>query len=540
MITTTAAIDDPQLLGRGFVGESWSTWRAVLRAAEGLPLNRHQRRAFAAVAGRDPPKRRVRELWCIAGRRSGKDSIASAIAAAASLGEYAQYLRPGERATVLCLACDRAQARIVARYIAGYFREIPLLAPLVERETDDGLELTNGVEIVVGTNSFRAVRGRTIVCVILDECAFYRDEESANPDFETYNAVLPGLVTLPGAMLVGISSPYRRSGLLFDRWRRCYGRPDDDVLVVRGPSTTFNPTLPQSIIDQALERDPEAAAAEWLAEWRSDLADFVSREVVTAATAPGRFELPPVGGVSYAAFTDPSGGSSDSMTLAIGHCEDDGRAVIDAIRERRPPFSPGDVVAEFATLLRSYSVTTVEGDRYAGEWPRERFAEHGIAYRTAEHPKSDIYRELLPLLNGGRIELLDLPRLSAQLCGLERRTARGGRDSIDHGPGGHDDLANSVAGVATSLAATAGGPVNAHGHYELMRRLAAARGVPSAIRAGGVVTTPHIGHPDIAPAVEPPTIDDLRCRHGVYPPAACRACATGRLSFPRPELRRVG
>ena len=62
-------------------------------------------------------------------------------------------------------------------------------------------------------------------------------------------------------------------------------------------------------------------------------------------------------------------------------------------------------------------------------------------------PKNDLYRELLPLLNGGRAELLDHPRLAAQLCSLERRTARGGRDSIDHPPGAHDDVANCVAGA---------------------------------------------------------------------------------------------
>jgi hypothetical protein len=30
---------------------------------------------------------------------------------------------------------------------------------------------------------------------------------------------------------------------------------------------------------------------------------------------------------------------------------------------------------------------------------------------------------------------------------LERRTARGGKDSIDHSPGQHDDVANAVAGA---------------------------------------------------------------------------------------------
>src|SRR5262245_16794000 len=39
------------------------------------------------------------------------------------------------------------------------------------------------------------------------------------------------------------------------------------------------------------------------------------------------------------------------------------------------------------------------------------------------------------LVNRGKVELLDVPPLVAQLCGLERRTARGGRDSIDHSPG---------------------------------------------------------------------------------------------------------
>jgi hypothetical protein len=450
VITASEAISDPNLLGGAFSGESWATWRAALRAAEGLPLDRQQRKAFRAVAGRDPPRRRVRELWVVAGRRAGKDSIASAIAAAAAMNDYRALLRPGERASILCLAVDRSQARIVSRYIAAYFAGNPLLAPLIERETEDAMELNNGVEIIVSTNSFRAVRGRTIVVAIFDECAFWKDESCASPDFETYNAVAPGMVTLPGAMLVGISTPYRRSGLLFDRWRRFYGQPDDDVLVVRGPSTAFNPALPPRIIDAALERDPEIAAAEWLAEWRSDLADFVSREAVDAVVVAGRYVLPPIAGVRYSAFCDPSGGSSDSMTLAIGHVEGD-RAILDCVREVRPSFSPASVVAEFSELLRSYGITTVSGDRYGGQWPTERFREHGIDYRPSDRPKNDLYLDLLPALNSGRVALLDNPRLISQLCALERRTARGGRDTIDHPAGAHDDVANSVAGVLTSL-----------------------------------------------------------------------------------------
>ena len=72
----------------------------------------------------------------------------------------------------------------------------------------------------------------------------------------------------------------------------------------------------------------------------------------------------------------------------------------------------------------------------------------------SDQAKSDIYKELLPLLNSGKIALLDHPRLIAQLCGLERRTARSGKDSIDHAPGAHDDIATTVAGALVRVEAS--------------------------------------------------------------------------------------
>jgi hypothetical protein len=123
--------------------------------------------------------------------------------------------------------------------------------------------------------------------------------------------------------------------------------------------------------------------------------------------------------------------------------------VIDAVREITPPFSPDAVTEGISSLLKVYRVTSVTGDRYGGEFPRELFRKHGIAYQCAEKTKSDLYRDLLPLLNAGRITLPRSDRLASQLVGLERRTARGtGRDSIDHGVGLHDDIANAVAGAA--------------------------------------------------------------------------------------------
>jgi hypothetical protein len=145
------------------------------------------------------------------------------------------------------------------------------------------------------------------------------------------------------------------------------------------------------------------------------------------------------------------------MTLAITHVQGN-RVIVDLVRERRAPFSPDDVVKEFAAALKSYAISRVVGDRYASEWPRERFKVHGIEYRVTDKTKSDLYLSLLPLLNSQRVELLDHKRLIAQLCGLERRTARSGKDSIDHVPGSFDDIANCIAGAAVIAAQAAARP----------------------------------------------------------------------------------
>jgi hypothetical protein len=199
-----------------------------------------------------------------------------------------------------------------------------------------------------------------------------------------------------------------------------------------------------------LERDPETNTAEYLAQFRGNIAQFVSREAVDACVSVGVRERAPVTGVQYRAFCDPSGGSSDSMTLCIGHREKD-VAIIDCVRERNSPFSPEAVVAEFADVLKVYHCRSVRGDRYAGEWPRERFAKCGIEYFNADKVKSDIYLAALSAIMSRKLDLLDNARAISQICGLERTTGRGGRDTIDHRKGAKDDLANSVLGVTHLL-----------------------------------------------------------------------------------------
>lgn len=442
------AIADPHLFAPWFrTGASWDAWRAFLAALFGLPMTEEQAAIYRARTGRKAlPDAPSEEAWLVVGRRGGKSFIMALTATyLAAFREYRQHLQPGERATVMVIAADRRQARVILRYVRGLLHNVPMLAQMVERETTEAFDLSNGVTIEVGTASFRTTRGYTYAAVLADEIAFWRTDDAAEPDYAILDAIRPGMASIPGAMLICASSPYARRGALYDAYKRHFGQ-DGAPLVWQAATREMNPRIDQAVIDRAYERDAASAGAEFGAVFRSDIEAFVSLEVVEGCIDPGVRERPRSYAVHYRAFVDPSGGSNDAMTLAIAHGEGD-TAVLDCIRERKPPFSPEAVVLEFCETLKAYGISEVTGDRYAGEWPREQFRKCGIAYRIAEKPRSELYRDLLPGLNSGKIGLLDNPTLTTQLVGLERRVSRAGRESIDHAPGGHDDVANAVAGA---------------------------------------------------------------------------------------------
>lgn len=430
-----------------FGGETMRRWRVFLRALHGLPMDADDLEIYRHHTGRsDPPTRPPREAWVVVGRRGGKSLIAGLLAVyAAAMRDYRSHLAPGETAVVMCLASDRRQAAIVRRYVGGLLRSVPMLSREIAGETRETLELRSGTTIEVRTSTHHSVRGFTAPLVIADEIAHWYTAESERSDTETVRALRPTLATIPGAQLVCISTPYARKGALWDAYSRHFGQ-DGDVLVWRGTSAEMNPTLAPSIVEEALEEDEAAARAEYLAEFRSDVEQFLSHDSLRAVTIRDRLELPYSPEFKYTAFCDPSGGSGrDSFTLAIAHTEGES-TILDCIREIRPPFSPERAVAEFAATLREYRCHSVVGDRFGGSWVEERFRRVGITYELSPMTRSELYLALLPEIMSRRVELLDHSRLLSQLRGLERRTSRVGRDIVDHPRNSHDDLANAVAG----------------------------------------------------------------------------------------------
>lgn len=429
--------------------KTWANWFTFLRCVYGLRVAKPSSRALIhQCTGRNSIQDGGFDtVLALTGRRSGKSRIAALIGAfEATLAGREKHLSTGEQGIVAICSPTKKQSDNVKRYLRSIFN-VPLLHAQIVRETREGFELQNGNRIEILAGDFRTVRGFTLLAAIVDEAAFFghEAESKVKSDTELVRAIKPSLATV-GGKLIAISSPYSRKGWCFKQYDKHHGEDTSPVLVWNAPSRTMNPTLPQTVIDDALADDLQAAKSEYLAEFRDDVSAFIPRSVVESVVAKG-IQLRPFNyRTRYVAFCDVSGGRGDDAALAIAHREGK-RVIVDLVRRWHPPFNPRVIVKEMAKQLGEYNVHRVMGDNYAAEFTSSAFKENGIAYTKSPKPKSAFYLELLPRLCSGEVELVDDDHLIDQLASLERRTRSGGKDSIDHPPGGHDDSANAVAGV---------------------------------------------------------------------------------------------
>ena len=170
----------------------------------------------------------------------------------------------------------------------------------------------------------------------------------------------------------------------------------------------------------------------------------------------GTLVRPPVPRTLYVSFVDPSGGAYDSFTAAVAHVDGD-MAILDCLIEVKAPCNPVAAASQISAVLKTYGIHSTVADKFGSGFAVDAFGKEGIRLDHSEHDRSQLYLECMPLLTSGRVRLLDNRRLVAQFGNLERRSFSSGKQVIDHGVGGHDDLANAVAGA---LVLAAGKGVN--------------------------------------------------------------------------------
>ena len=212
-ISLSRALDDPNLFGPHFKGKSWAPWKVFLAALFAEAADEAAQAVYRERTGRTAwPTAPFAEAAVIVGRRGGKSRTLALIAVyLACFRDYGPFLAAGEVATIGVLAVDKGQARAIFRFVLGLLKAVPMLEPLIARRDSETIEFSNRVHIEIGTASFRSTRGYTYAAVLCDELAFWRsDETSLNPDVEILRALRPGMVSIPGSVLVLASCPMRK------------------------------------------------------------------------------------------------------------------------------------------------------------------------------------------------------------------------------------------------------------------------------------------------------------------------------------------
>ncbi|MFX1532795.1 MAG: terminase large subunit domain-containing protein [Promethearchaeota archaeon] len=431
--------------------KTWKNWLVCLKAIFAIQMNREELEIYRKFTKRKyPPKKPFKEVFLVIGRRGGKSFISAVIAVFLALfKDWSRYLRPGEIGWIFVISSDRDQSRIVLNYIKEILR-LPQFADQVEDELTNQIRLKNSITIEVRTASWRGLRGYTVCAAICDELGVWRSEESSNPSKEIIAALKPCMLTVKDeALLLGISTPHARKGVLWEKFRDKYGKDDLRTLVWRATSMDMNPTIPQEEIDEALKEDYAVAKAEYLSVFREDLESYMTEEMIEAVTAKSRLAIPPISGIRYFAFCDMSSGRRDSSCLAITFMDysEDNKIRLARLAEYKSPHDPKFVIKSFCEILRDYGIHRCEGDRYSAGFVESEFRDNGIRYVNCKSDKSDLYIDFQALVSMKRVELLDNKRLSLQLQSLERRVRMGQHDRIDHPEGLHDDLANACAGA---------------------------------------------------------------------------------------------
>lgn len=294
-MTIIEAMENPKVFARSFRGDSWAPWLTFLRTVFALPMSQGDIERYQCHTGRiHLPTQPFREVWVATGRRAGKSLIAALVTVYMTcFRTYGEYLAAGEVAVGMTVSPDRRQSRVIGRFQRGFCRKVPSIASMIVGETKDSLEFSNSCILETKTANPATLRGDTSHIITNDEIAFLPQESSATPDEEILIAERPCLASIPGSLLLSISSPYARRGELYRAFENHYGKDDSDVLFWKASSLEMNPTLDERIIASAYERDPAIAAAEWGGDFRSDCERLFTEEMLESATDHDRPEILP-------------------------------------------------------------------------------------------------------------------------------------------------------------------------------------------------------------------------------------------------------
>jgi hypothetical protein len=426
------------------------------------------------------------EAWAIWGVRSGKSAGFAATIAVyeAVAGGHEAYFRAGRQAICFQVCQDLRLARYSLHGIRTVLDTIPFLSspyqggPRIRNVTADKVELWNGLVLATTPPTVKSVRGYDAPVCVLDEVGvWYTEQDSANPDTEVYRAVSSRQAQFSDPKIVGISSPWGRTGMLYERFlagtegrklscgvheqhvKGCeacekMSAPHRNRVVLHAPTAAVgNPLVKQAWLEAEQGKDPKAFERECLAVFQDSISGFLDSKRLGEAVEKGVYERPYVKENLYVAAMDP-GFKRDAFAFGIAHADPVKGIVVDVLRRfvRDPkgnPLNPETLFREeLAPLLKIYKIATVECDQYHFESLLQLALQQNFSLSYTPFSattKAALYGNLKALVNQGRVKLLDHAETVKELGQLELMLGSQGNAQIAAPRGAHDDMATVVA-----------------------------------------------------------------------------------------------
>jgi hypothetical protein len=419
----------------------------ILKSIYGRPLTDKELDLYRRATGRDIyEEMEIEEATVVAGRRGGKTTLSAFIVIFEAFRDHG--LPQGQDGYVMLLAPTLKQAKIAFRYIRNYLRKSPILTKLIKKVTRDEIILENNVVIGCFPSNHDSVRGRTLIAVVCDEIAFWPyGDDAASPAEEVLAAVRPGMATVLSAKLIKISTPYGKSGIVWDEFSR---RNELDFPVWQLTTFEMNPSIKPEKVERERRRDEDRYRREYLAEFTESVNSWISPEYINQCIVRGRLELPPQKEINYVAALDAATRGAD-FAIAIVHKTVGDSVVVDCVRTwtgtKNTPLSIEAVLFQIRDLLQTYNTNQVTGDQYYSDAICQQLLKLQIVYQRFDftvQSRSGLFTNLKYYLGERKLELLDDPKLLGQLRSLRQEQRPGGH--VDVRPSsGNDDSAVALA-----------------------------------------------------------------------------------------------
>jgi hypothetical protein len=403
------------------------------------------------------------------GRRSGKGRMMAVIAAfEATIGASAHLaaVPHGEQVAIVVIATSQRQARVCHRYVASFLRR-PALAGLIARESDDSIELTNGVVVTTLPCSAASGRGLGIAVLILDECAWFAGIDGSPLDVgEIYRGLVPATAQFPERRVILASTPRWAGDWFAQLCARAATGDDDETRVWHFTTAEMNPSISAKFLEAEKARDPVTFRREYEATFESGISAALDADLVRAAVR-NRGDLPPMPDQEYILCADPAF-TGDRFALIVGHRDREQRIIVDRVTawagSKSAPVQIDRTLDEIAAISQAYYGARCLIDQYAAEPIRQGLAARGL--NVTEKPwsndsKVSALASLRATLYSSRLDLPNHRELIAELVSLEQHPTASGRPRIAAPGRSHDDYASALMALVAELATDTPPPAGA-------------------------------------------------------------------------------